>query len=123
MSGCGWRIAWSAYRSSIGCRPVYGWRTVIYCDAYGRRIETREWGEISPGHFETRWREVVIGGHYETRERRVLVSAGHWERIGPPPPVIWDPPVVIQPSPRTVGGGGVSDEGVGGGQGEVFAVV
>jgi hypothetical protein len=77
---------------------TYGWRTIIAYDECGRRIETREWGQIAPGHWETRYREVVVAGHYETRERRVLVSAGHWAYVGPPPVVV-EPPVVIVPSP------------------------
>jgi hypothetical protein len=75
---------------------TYGWRTIICYDEYGRRIERREWGEITPAHMETRYREVVVAGHYENQERSVLVSSGYWKYIGPmvdPPPVIIRPPI------------------------------
>jgi hypothetical protein len=95
--------------------PTYGWRTVICYDEYGRRIETREWGVITPGHYETTYREVVVAGHYETRERRILVTAGYWKRIHPiiiDPPIIIrpDPPVVIRPTPPNVGVDGYASE-------------
>ena len=84
---------------------AYGWRTVIYCDESGRQIVTREWGETTPGHWETRTRDVAIAGHYETSERRILVSGGYWQYVGPRPlPLPYDPPIVIQPgNPGTVG--------------------
>jgi hypothetical protein len=91
--------------------PTYGWRTVICYDEYGRRIETREWAEISPGRYETSYREVVIAGHYETRERRVLIASGYWKRIGPPPIIVPDPPVIYRPAdPPTVKVDGYSSE-------------
>lgn len=91
--------------------PTYGWRTIITYDCYGNRVETREWGQISPGHWETSYREVVVAGHYEMRERRILVSSGYWKYIGPRPLPV-DPPIVIQPapSPRTVGVEGYAKE-------------
>lgn len=88
-----------------------GWRTVIYYDEYGNRIERREWCEITPGHWETRYREVVVEGHYETRERRVLVSPGYWQYVGPGP----TPPAIVEPpvwrNPPTVGVEGYSKTG------------
>ena len=85
---------------------VHGWRTVICIDEFGVRSERREYVEISPAHYETRYRDLVIEGRYETRQTRVLVSHGYWQYIGPPsPPIIIEPPIVIQPNPNpgTVG--------------------
>ena len=94
--------------------PTYGWRTIICYDSYGWQIVQREWGEISAGHWATRYREVVISGHYETQERRVLVSAGYWRRIDPPiyypPPVVIDPPIFRPLDPPTVHVDGYGDK-------------
>jgi hypothetical protein len=90
---------------------TYGWRTVICYDEFGRRVERREWGEITPGHWETTYREIVVAGHYETRQRRILVSPGYWKRIGPPIIMPVEPPVIIRPTnPPTVGVDGFKSE-------------
>ena len=58
------------------------------------------WYEISPGHMERLYRQVITPAHWETTIHQVLIADGHWDlvAIAPPPPIF-----VPQPLPAAVG--------------------
>jgi len=59
-----------------------GWRTICYWDN-GQYVQRQEWGVLTPGHFETRTRDVETPGQWVTVPRRTLITPGHWEWRGP----------------------------------------
>ncbi|HEY4329775.1 MAG TPA: hypothetical protein VGN88_08565 [Phycisphaerae bacterium] len=85
---------------------VYRWVAPVYQNVMDqvwiadRTQMVQEWVEITPGHLQQVWQQVLIPGHWQATTRRVLIADGHYElvQINPFP----QPPVVIVPAPPVI---------------------